>query len=321
MRKPSNTALTSTLSKLANALEPKKTKPYRVAANRKLAPAGKYLSALKDPFAENVCGVKIPDFDGNPSFTLASKDVLQIITDSSGYAGGALIYGSARNLVVSASNTVGVITMTGGSPSTWTDVSTGLLQTSNANASRHVAGGFKMTNLLSLAGSNPASGRLIIAPVSTFQFYNTGSFTESTLRKLPGCVVIPLAGLAASNVPVFGSVRPLDPSAFTYTAPNRVYSGVANDDPQLTNFFYMVVGAPASSSIIEIETVAHWEVLPTLTNAVLSTVGTASSYSTMEAAFNWAQENNPISWEYLVNFAAGYVNPSQTLGMPSLMNG
>jgi len=292
------------LNKLAIALKPQAMVPKRVNPTRSLISPARYLKALQDPFAESSAGVKVPDFDGNPSFTLASKDVGTFTTDSAGYAGGAIVYGAPyRAFVTSASNTSGTITLTAGTATPWTDQASGLLTSSNAVSTRMVAGGFRLTNLASLAGSAPASGRMIIAPVSTSQYYSTASFTESTLRKIPGCLVVPLAGLAASHVPIVGLSRPLDPSAFCYETPGRNFTGLGNDDPQFVSYLWMVVGAPNSTTILECETVAHWEVLPSLANAVLTTAGATSSYTTLERAFNWAQENSPVSWESAYAFA------------------
>jgi hypothetical protein len=303
-KKTSSENLSQSLNKLAVALKPKQKPSFKVNVQRSLISPARYLQALKDPFSEISSGVKVPDFDGNPSFTLASKDVAQFTTDAAGYAGGVIVYGGpTRAFYYSASNTAGTITLSGGSSVAWSDQTSGLLTTSNAYSARLVAGGFRITNLLSLAGNTPASGRLIVAPVSNVQYFSTGSFTESALRKIPGCMVIPLAALAASHLPVIGVTRPLDPSAFCYLPVNRSFSGVANDDPQFTSFLWMVVGAPASTTILECETAAHWEVLPVLTNAVLTTAGTTSSYSTLERAFNWAQENSPLTWDNAYTFA------------------
>jgi len=315
--------LVTSLNKLAGALKTPKT--TFVSNPRKLVPPGRYLQALRFPFADQSAGVKIPDYDGNPSFTVASKDVIQISTDSAGYAGGVLQFGTpSRVALTSFSNTAGTITLTGGTATAWSDYSGGVLSGSNSIAARVVAGGFRITNLMSLAGSSPAAGRLIIAPVSNLQLFNIASFTESTLRKLPGCMVVPLTALAASCEPVYGITAPLDPSAFCYNSTSRILSGVANDDPQLLSYLYMVVGAPPSpNTALEIEMMCHWEALPQLVNAVLCTVGIESSNSTLEKAFNWVQQHNPITWDVAMlaaeKLAHGYANGHP--GRPSLRNG
>lgn len=323
MKNKAQPNLASAITALSRTLA-RPVAPQKPVYKPRLQPASRYLASLLNPFAPTSAGVKLPDFDSNPSFTLASKDVVQISTDSYGYAGGVFWVGiSGRKWTTSASNTGGTVTLTSGTNYDWNDSNSGLLSGSNCNGVRLVTGGIRLTNLLSASGSNAASGRLIIAPLSNAQVFDTATFVEGDLRKQPGCLVIPLAGLAASSAPVEAVAAPLDPSAFMYVNPNRSPTGVANDDPQFTSFVYLIVGAPASSMLLEAECVANWEALPMISNATLCTPGVESSTSTLEKAFNWVQTHNPISWETAAEFSAQalYALGSQRVNAPRLMNG
>jgi len=255
-----------------------------------------YLIAMRDPFHPEAAGVKLPDYDGNPSFTVASKDVLLVEVNATGYAGGYLQFGTTgRNQVQALPANAGPSTdMFGGNAHAWSDYTSGLLSSSNSVASRLIAGGIKISNLLSIAGSQAAQGRLLIAPVSNAAVYNTRYLTESLLRKQPGAMVIPLAALAASAEPVVCLTRPLDPSAHCYFPPGLNLTGVADNDPQFLSFAFMVVGAPSLSIPLEVEMVAHWEVLPILANAVLTTPGVQASHKVMEEAVNEGQLQDPV---------------------------
>lgn len=322
MKNKAQPNLASAITALTRSLAPPVARQKTVYKPR-LQPASRYLASLLDPFAATSAGVKLPDFDSNPSYTVASKDVVQITTDTYGYAGGVFWQGiSGRKWTVSASNTGGTVTLTGGTNYNWNDANSGLLTVANCNGIRLVTGGIRLTNLLSVSGNNAASGRLILAPLSNAQVYDTASFAEGDLRKQPGCMVIPLAALAASSAPVEAVAAPLDPSAFCYVGSNRTPTGVANDDPQFTSFVYMIVGAPASSILMEVECVANWEALPMISNATLCTPGVESSTTILEKAFNWVQTNNPISWESAADFSAQALYAfGQQRRAPRLMNG
>jgi hypothetical protein len=187
-----------------------------------------------------------------------------------------------------------------------------LIGTTQASNDRVVAGGFRISNLLSLAGTNPAAGRLVIAPVpnsTTVPLYTAGTYTEATLRKQPGCIVIPLAGLAASNHPVVGITAPLDPSAMCYTPANQTFTFVANDGPNMLSFVYIVTGAPVSLAVLEVEQVSHWEVLPRMVYASLATESIESSYTILDRAANWFSSQDPISWaETAASVLHGYTS-------------
>jgi len=257
-----------------------------------------YLIAMRDPFHPEAAGVKLPDFDGNPSFTVASKDVFLLRVNDAGYGGGYIQFGtSGRNQVQALEANAGAtVDMNGGTAHAWSDYTSGLLNPGNSVASRMIAGGLKISNLLSIAGNQAAQGRLLIAPVSNAAVYNTRYLTESLLRKQPGAMVIPLAALASSAVPVVCLTRPLDPSAHCYFPPGLHLTGVADNDPQFLSFAFLIVGAPALSLPLEVEMVAHWEVLPVLANAVLTTPGVESSTKVMETAVNEGQLQEPVQF-------------------------
>jgi len=255
---------------------------------------------LRTPFQPQLRS-KVPDFDGNPSFTVASKDLYNITTDANGAAAGVIQfgYGITRNFNA-ASIVAGVATLYGGAFSSWDDY-TGMISSTAASASRVVTGGFKLNNLLSLAGTTAASGRMVIAPIGNFaavtlESSGGGTFTEATLRKQPGCIVIPLAGLAASHHPVVGSTAPLDPSALCYTKAAQALTTVGNDGPNMLNFIYLITGAPASVAAVEVEQVCHWEVLPTLAYGSLASDPIESSATIMDRAVNWFSQQDPIRW-------------------------
>jgi len=259
-----------------------------------------YIRALLNPFSPNAAGVKIPDFDGTPSFTLCSKDIFAISTNSVGSACGFLSYITPvrRNIVGTATTAVATLT-TGAVWSSWSDYS-GLLSTAQTSAVRVVAGGFRITSNMSSAGLQAAQGRIVIAPIPNGLFYDTATATEAQLRKQKGAVVIPLSALTMSNQPVQGATRPLDPSAYCYLSADYLLTGVGNDDPQNLGFVYFVVGAPVTlDSFLEVEMVCHWEVLPRLDNATLVTPGVASSHSTIDEAMNVSQTSDPIDWSYV----------------------
>jgi len=286
------------IRKLSLALIPSKPRPKRVVNRPKLIASARYLQALQNPFHADVAGVKVPDFDGNLSFTVASKDLFSISSDANGYSGGAIVYfdPAIRN-VVSASNTLGAVTLNLGTLTAWTDF-TGQLAVTQAIGSRLVAGGFRITNLMSIAGTAAASGRLVIAPISEVMLSALlagGTYTEALLRKQPGCLVIPLSALAAAEDPVVGYTGPLDPSAQNYIGTNIVLLPNV-DQPNFVNFIYLVTGAPPSIPILEIESVAHWEALPNLTNGSLVTAGIVSDISMMDRAYNYMQTTDAITW-------------------------
>jgi len=268
----------------------------------KLSPAGKYFNAIVDPFHPDSSGVKVPDFDGTPTFTLASKDIFSVSSDASGYIGGILFYGQAdARYIAPATLTSGTITYGNGTGSVaWSDYTSGLLSTANATTCRCVAGGFKITNLLSLAGSTAASGRLVIAPISsslaTKIVSASGSYTEATLRKQPGAQVIPLAALAASSSAVTGVTGPMDPTGLCYIQPDFTFTTAYNDQPEFVQYAYIVTGAPASVSTLEIETVTHWEVCPVMSNGSLCTPAIESSTGMMDKVMNYLQEADLIQW-------------------------
>lgn len=257
-----------------------------------------YLIAMRDPFQPEAAGVKLPDYDGNPSFTVASKDVFLLQVNAAGYGGGYIQFGtSGRNQVQALEENAGAtVDMHGATAHAWSDYTSGLLNPSNSVASRMITGGLKISNLLSIAGSQAAQGRLLIAPVSNAAVFNTRYLTESLLRKQPGAMVIPLAALATSAVPVVCLTRPLDPSAHCYFPPGLNLTGVADNDPQFLSFAFLIVGAPALSLPLEVEMVAHWEVLPVLANAVLTTPGVESSTKVMETAVNEGQLQEPVQF-------------------------
>lgn len=264
--------------------------------NDHLSNPRQYVLAVLDPFAPEAVGVKLPDFDGNASFTVTSRDDLSISANALGAAGVLLQFGvSGRNQTQSITATSTQFTTVGAANAAWSDYTSGMLSSTNSVASRMISGGIRITNILSLAGTTAAQGRLIIAPIPNYTVYNTGTFTESSIRKLPGSTVISLAALAASSEPVCCYSRALDPSAYSYVQPGYTLTGIANDDPQFTSFVLMVVGAPASSTPLIIEMVAHWEVLPVLTQAALTTPAMRSSQRTIEEAHNISEVMEPIT--------------------------
>jgi hypothetical protein len=287
------------LRALTKAMCPKMTRKPRGSMRPTLMTPMRYIQALQNPFHPESAGAKIPNFDGTPSFTYASKDLFTVSSDAAGYSGGALYFFSpfTRNYVTT--NTAGNFVLNGATQTPWSD-STALLSISNITAQRVVAGGLKITNLLSLAGTNPASGRLVIAPVSSAQLnalvLTVGApFTEATVRKLPGAMVIPLAALAASEDPVFGLSGPLDPSSFAYLNPT---AGPSTNNINANNvcYVYTVTGAPNSVNILEIEMVCHWEILPVFANATLCTAGIQSNAGIIDRAMDFMQTHDLISF-------------------------
>jgi len=254
-----------------------------------------YVLAVIDPFAPEAVGVKLPDFDGNASFTVTSRDDLSISVNAVGAAGALLQFGaSGRNQTQSITATATQFTTVGAQNSAWSDYTSGMLASTNSVASRMISGGIRISNILSLAGATAAQGRLIIAPLPNYTVYNTGTFTESSIRKLPGSVVIALAALAASSEPVCCYSRALDPSAYSYVQPGYTLTGTANDDPQFTSFVLMIVGAPANTTPLIVEMVAHWEALPVLAQAALTSPAMRSSQRVMEEAHNISEVMEPI---------------------------
>jgi hypothetical protein len=291
----------------------------------KLIPASRYINAIRNPFSAEAAGVKVPDFDGNPSFTVASKDLYTIATNSDGNAGWIMNFGfpSSRNVVAASITTPGVVTIYNGTTTAWTDY-TGLLSATNSVTSRSVVGGFKINNLCSLAGSTAAQGRLVIAPVSAnLANYiintNASTYSEAQLRRMPGAMVIPLASLAASGKPVWGISGPLDPTALTYFIPGISISTSYNDCPNNIAYMCVVIGGPASTSILEVEQITHWEALPQLATGSLATSGTTISYAALEQAMNFVQSGDLL--HYAEN-AANFVSQIMSSGIAGyLMNG
>jgi hypothetical protein len=291
--------LAGIIAKLVTAGPPRAARSQSMNISKKpqLSDPKAYIRALLDPFNPTSAGVKIPDFDGTPSYTLCSKDIFSISTNAVGSACGffGFVTPVRRNLVGTATTTTGTLT-TGSTWASWSDYS-GLLATTQASATRVVAGGFRITSNMSAAGLQAAQGRIIIGPISNGLFFDTATVTEAQLRKQKGSVVIPLSALTMSSKPVQGATRPLDPSAYCYLGPDYTLTGVGNDDPQLLGFVYLVVGAPVTlDSFLEVEMVCHWEVIPRLDNATLVTPGVASSHSTIDEAMNVSQTEDPIDW-------------------------
>lgn len=293
-------------SKTPKTKRSKKTSKPKNVYNVSLTPARKYLDAIRDPFHPSSAGVKVPDFDGNPSYTLAAKDAYQITTDVNGAAGGVCVFGFPYYASSTGSVAAGTVTLNGGAVRAWSDY-TGLLATTTCVAQRTVCGGLRFQNLMSLAGTNAAQGRLIIAPVSepnVAALISVGvTYTESSLRKMPGAMVIPLAALAASHIPVVCSSAPLDPSAMCYVASSTSLQLLYNDSPNHVNFVYLVVGGPASQAVLEVEQVGHYEALPQLAYGPLATESIEADPGIMATAFNWISRQDPIEWGHIASRA------------------
>jgi hypothetical protein len=293
--------LSQLVTLLNNSAPPPKPKIQSFGPNMSRPALGdprRYKLAMIDPFNNNAKGVKVPDFDGNPSFTLRSYETFTITTDANGAACGCFQFATPVRRSVTATVTAGVGNLTTTPVSSnWSDYSgAGLLAATSSNASRLVAGGFKIESIMNLAGATPAAGKMIIAPVPNSLLFDTSSFSESDLRKAIGSRTIPLAALTASSLPVVGSTRTLDPSALCYLATSYNLTGVANDDPQFLSFVYLVIGAPVSQAILQVDMVAHWECLPTLPLSTLATVGVRSSAAILDEVANMSQQSDTMYW-------------------------
>lgn len=279
-----------------------------------------YETAVIDPFDPRALGAKVPDFDSNPSYTICSKDLWTITADANGFAGNVLFFSTPQVRNVGTSSITGGNFAFGGSRFGWSDLG-GTISTTTVSGIRLVGGGLRISNLLSSAGSTAASGRLIIAPASastlTALVIGSGSVSESTARRLPGAKVYSLASLASSSDSPVGHSGALDPSAHCYVIPTMDLTSTANDFPNHMGYILLVVGVAAGSTCIEVEQIAHWEVLPTPASASLANGSAMASVSMLERVSNLVSN---IDWVTTAEWAYDRLAASTNAPQLSIMD-
>lgn len=240
----------------------------------------KYILAQANPFDENADGVKIPDANSQPSVALKAEDAFTISTGASQTLAAAAFNPSTSKMLVSA---------TYATASTWTwSASFGGATSSSKNS--------KMISDMELARPVAHAIRITcgLAPTTTTGFLHVAVYTQALyqqsswtypasiadLSNVPGYKRIPLARLTAEGLTIIN--RPLDCTSQRY---------VDTDDPAYANgetgefsvpfqwgcIVVAVEGAPASSSVLAVESILHLECIPRATS--ISTASNAASYS------------------------------------------
>jgi len=240
----------------------------------------KYIHAQADPFSEQVDGVKIPDANSQPSVAIKAEDAWTMST-------GALQTSTAAafNPSTSKMNVQG----TYASATTWTWTAAYGGSTSSSKNSklisdmelwRPVAHAVRITSGLA---PTTTTGFIHVA-VFTQALYNQSTWTYpasiADLANVPGYKRIPIARLTAEGLTVVN--RPLDCTSQRYVDTDS--GGYSNADIdgfhvpyQWGSIVIAVEGAPASSTVLSVESILHMECIPRATS--ISTPSPAASYS------------------------------------------
>lgn len=255
-----------------------------------------YEEALRNPFGEAGIGAKIPDFDSRVSATWRSCDYSTITTDAAGYA--CTVYRFSNPGIAytnTLSNTAGVFKLNGGSSGSYSDFGGPLAYgISTCDSVRPVAGGLR---LVPYQNATTAQGKVYVVPLSEHQVSvwagNTTGLTESAFRRMADSKTYSLATLTLGSAQVVARSYPCDPTAYMYIPPDSGYPTRAFEANTLC-FAVVVIGASASTTILDVEQVCHWEFLPGTSYEGLA--GKAAPYSPgiLERVANFVTNSQPI---------------------------
>lgn len=280
----------------------KKTKKQMPVAPRPRPPRGKksaYEAAIADPFSSRAVGAKVPDWDSRYSASWRSSEFLNVTTDTYGYACTVVRFSNPGILYTrTSSNAGGTFNLNAGADGSWSD-SLNVLASSDsaAVAVRPVAGGVK---LVPLVNSTTATGRVYVVPMEEHSIIrwknNVVGYSESVFRRAQGSKTYSLNGLVDSPKVVF-TASPCDPTCHVYVPTSTSYvNGAFGSFANMIGVAIVVVGAPASTTVLDLEVIGHWEFLPGMAYEGLA--GQAESYNpgVMERVANYLVNNEAVRY-------------------------
>lgn len=240
----------------------------------------KYIHAQADPFSEQVDGVKIPDANSQPSVAIKAEDAWTMST-------GAVQTSTFASFNPSTSKMFVQGVYASATSCTWTAAFGGSTSSSknsklisDMELVRPVAHAVRITSGLA---PTTTTGFVHVA-VFTQALYNQSTWTYPTtiadLSNVPGYNRIPIARLTAEGLTIVN--RPLDCTSQRYVDTDS--GGYNNADVdgfhvpyQWGSICVAVEGAPASSTVLSVESILHMECIPRATS--ISTPSPAASYS------------------------------------------
>lgn len=312
------------MAKRRNAARKAAAKTKKGRARRTPPKASQYEWAIQEPFSPYAVGAKVPDFDSRVSATWRSCDYSTITTDGSGYA--CVVYSFSNPGVAqttTATNTSGVFKLSAAGRAAWTDQS-GILANSltNTDSIRPVGGGLK---LVPYQNATTAQGKVYLMPLSEHQVVrwesDTTGISETTVRRAAGSKTYSLSALASGTQKITFRSAPCDSACMQYVPSSLTYrSGAFGAFANMTAVAVVVIGGPNSTTVLDVEQVAHWEFLPGYNYEGLA--GEATPYSpgvmervskfitSSEAIQDYGQRAADIVYNYLTS-----TRTSQTLDL------
>lgn len=260
-------------------------------------PGGKFAVARMNPFLPEAEGVKIPDSFRFPTSTLTGRSIGNFTTPMNSWATG-VVYGftpwpTRYRYAPSAVDINGNITWSSG-----TVTQASMYTTFNANIEtfRVVAWGLRLIPTVNLTNCN---GIITIAHIPGDISTSQNSATEypssrSAAAQSPYWSEIPIyQGLAK---PMIIPGRPLDETCYEFHDPTypSAPSPYGQDHTGWCNIMVMISGVPQNTSIMDIEWVAHFEIIPKPSVALLVDAKSEPlSYPALQSVANM-EEDVPV---------------------------
>lgn len=275
-----------------------------------------YALARLDPWSPGAKGAKVPDFDNNPSCSGDFTFEVNFITDANGRVSAVLPFWpsctfkaapwSAANSRYELTGVSNVLAQQGAFFSGW-DECVGL---------RIVGGGVKLKTPLN---ANNVSGKVFIASMSVAEMKGwasagaTGGMADADFSNRKYVEKRELSDLLASGG-TKAVMSVLDPSGFTYYEPGVDPLTAAVDNGDFGNylgFAIAVIGAPASTTVLEASCTVHYEWLPGKTYNWMATAPEPANTGLLERVNNIA-ERTPKILDNIGNIASNVYSAVKT---------
>lgn len=280
----------------------------RRSMRRKPMAISKFTLAQLDPFSEKVAGVKIPDVNTQPSATVVAEDEWAITTGGTYGTQAAVFRPTLNSNIVNGTTSSSTVW-------SWTAGYAGASQSSkylgiynNNSLIRICAHGIRLTSALA---PTSVTGYVHIAIVVHSNFSaSTWDYPISIeqMQTSQWYKRIPLAVLTQKPYKVVNKI--LDSNGFRYFDPQSDLISSATDvelqSAGWADIMVAVSGVPLNTNAISVESIVHYETIPSNGSALTTSPAAPASSASVEQATNVANATPAVHEEGMFgNFFAG----------------